>query len=206
MRVISLFPGSWCSNCYLIVGNNGHAFVVDPSASATGILARVESEGLILDGILLTHGHFDHIISVDTIRDKTGVPLYVHELDNELLSDSRKNAFYTFFGADRAFRPAEKLLRDGDVIPLGDEQIKVIHTPGHTEGSLCYLSEGFMITGDTLFADTYGRYDLYGGDFDKLRASMKKLATFDKNLTIYPGHGDSAKLASALATLDQTFI
>lgn len=205
MEIIDLFPGSWCSNCYLLVGKNRHAFVVDPSASAKGIIERCEAEGITLDGILLTHGHFDHIISLDNLRDKTGIPAYIHENDNELLGDARKNAFYTFFKMDRAFRSAEKLLSDGDVLCLGDEEIKVIHTPGHTEGSVCYLCEDFIVTGDTLFADSYGRYDLYGGDFEKLRESMRKLSMLDQNLTIYSGHGDTARLGDALARLDFNF-
>lgn len=201
MKIIDLFPGSWCSNCYLLVGENRHAFVVDPSASATGIIERCESEGITLDGILLTHGHFDHIISLDSLRDKADIPAYIHENDNELLGDARKNAVYTFFKMDRAFRSSEHLLRDGDTLHLGDEKIKIIHTPGHTEGSVCYLCDAFIVTGDTLFADSYGRYDLYGGDFEKLRASMKKLSALDQNLTIYSGHGDAARLGDALARL-----
>ena len=96
MQIINLFPGSYNSNCYILV-HGGEAFVIDPSASAKSILARVEQEGATLKGILLTHGHFDHIVSIDTLRQKTGAPVLIHEDDMELPGDSHKNAFYDFF-------------------------------------------------------------------------------------------------------------
>ncbi len=197
MKVISVYPDSFGGNTYLLI-SGGHALVVDPAVSAKAILSAAQREGVVLDGILLTHGHFDHIISVDTLRDAAPIGVAVHEEDAVMLVDGKKNAFFDFFGRERTYRPAEQLLRDGDRIPLGDEEVVVIHTPGHTKGSTCYLAGDILISGDTLFADSYGRCDLFGGSIDEMRASLRRLRTLDGNLTIYPGHGPSARLSYAL--------
>jgi len=197
MKIINIAVRSWASNCYALISGT-HALIVDPSASCEAILGAVEKEGAKVEGILLTHGHFDHIMSLDTLRQKTGAPAMIHELDAEMLTDGAKNAFLTFFGMDKKFRAAERLLSDGEVIELGDEKIAVIHTPGHTKGSSCFLAGDTLITGDTLFADGYGRCDLYGGDIMKMRDSLKMLRDLEPSLTIYPGHGAENKLGAAL--------
>ena len=205
MEIRNLYPGSWGSNCYLLT-TGGHAAVVDPSADAHTILNAVKAEGATLDFILLTHGHFDHIVSVDTLRDATGAPLYIHAFDAEMLTDSRKNAFYTFFRMEKSYRPADKLLSDGDELTLGNETIRVIHTPGHSQGSVCYLAgDALLLTGDTLFSNTYGRYDLWGGDAQTLLASLSDMQSLPQDLPIYPGHGESVPLGTALDQLRYLF-
>ena len=196
MKVIPICPGSAMANCYLIA-HEGHALVVDPCVTVASILQAAEAEGAVLEGILLTHGHFDHILSLDTLRDATSLPAYIHEQDQQLLPDGQKNAFALFFGRDRAFRSAERTLHDGDIVPLGDASIEVIHTPGHTGGSVCYLAGDALLTGDTLFADTFGRHDLFSGDLTALKDSLRRLATLDPTLTLYPGHGEGAPLGEA---------
>lgn len=202
MQIINLFPGSYNSNCYILV-HNGQALVIDPSASAKAILERVQKEGAELTGILLTHGHFDHILSLDTLRDATGAPAYLHPADHSLLGDGQKNAFSLFFGQDRVWRPAEREACEGDTIPLGNASVAVLHTPGHTAGSVCYLAGGTLLTGDTLFSDTFGRYDLYSGDLDALKASLRRLSTLDGSLTICPGHNESAPLSRACTVVSR---
>lgn len=199
MTIERLCPGAWGSNCYLLVAN-GHAAVVDPSADAGTIRTVLQQKyGAVLDYILLTHGHFDHIVSVDTLRDLSGAPLCVHERDAEMLADSHKNAFYTFFRTEKSYRAPERLLRDGDELMLGDEIIRVIHTPGHSQGSVCYLCNNeLLITGDLLFAMGYGRYDLYGGNEQILFDSLASLRSLPQSLPIYPGHGESVTLGAAL--------
>lgn len=197
MKIINIAAGSWASNCYALISGS-YAMIVDPSASCDAILRAVEKEGARIVGILLTHGHFDHIMSLDTLRNKTGAPAMIHELDDEMLGDGAKNAFLTFFGMDKKFGAAERLLHDDDEIELGDEKIRVIHTPGHTKGSSCFLVGDSLITGDTLFADGYGRCDLFGGDIMKMRDSLKKLRELDPALTIYSGHGKENTLGAAL--------
>lgn len=198
MDIYNLFPGSFGSNCYLLISGN-QAAVVDPSADADVILQKIAEKGATLQYILLTHGHFDHICSLDALREKTGVPAYIHKGDADMPSDSLKNAFSVFFGQSRSYRAPEKLLADGDVLTLGDEDIRVLHTPGHTEGSVCYLcSDKLLLTGDTLFDRGFGRYDLYGGDPYKLRNSLARLALLDGSLTVYAGHGCPTDLEDAV--------
>lgn len=199
MEIINLFPGSYNSNCYILV-HGGEAVVIDPSASAKAILSRVEQAGAVLKGILLTHGHFDHIVSIDTLRRACSAPLMIHKEDAEMLDDGRKNAFTLFFGQDIRYQPAERLLQGGDKINVGGMDIEVIHLPGHSKGSVCYYIPGerTMFTGDLLFAEGYGRADLHGGNMFTLRTSLCALREYPKNVTIYPGHGDSSPLGRAL--------
>jgi len=201
LELENLYPGSWGSNCY-ILKSGSHAAVVDPSPQAEVILRHLEKEGLTLDMILLTHGHFDHIVSLDTLRDATHAPAYIHEDDAEMPSDSRKNAFYHFFRMERTYRTPEHTFRDGEVLKLGEETIRVIHTPGHSKGSCCFLcGEDKLLTGDTLFDGNYGRYDLYGGNPQTLFETLRGMRNLPQHLTIYPGHGDYAVLGEALDTV-----
>ena len=202
MNVVNLFPGSWGSNCY-IISDSGRAAVIDPSASAKGILDYLNKNNLTLDFIILTHAHFDHILSLDTLRDATNAPAYIHKDDADSLSDGRKNAFYTFFGQDKRYRGAERTLDNGDILTLGNSKLKIISTPGHTKGSICILTDdGKFFTGDTLFADSYGRCDLYSGNSSQLWASLKSLRSLNGNLKIYPGHGMESKLSHALDVVE----
>ncbi len=201
LNIQRIYPGSWGANCYLL-SSAGHAVLVDPSADARALTELLEKEKLTLDAILLTHGHFDHIVSVDKLRDMTGAPLCIHENDAQMLGDAHKNAFFTFFGMHRTYRPAERLLHDGERLALGNEWIGVIHTPGHSMGSVCYLcNDEFLLTGDTLFEEGIGRCDLFGGSISELRQSLLQLRGLDQSLPIYPGHGESTLLGHALDTV-----
>lgn len=206
MEIISLSVSGFESNCF-IVHNGAEAFVVDPSTSEQKILWALEKNGLTLKGILLTHGHFDHIFRAQELREATGAPLYVHELDAEMLIDSHKNAFATFTGGEFVVKKADILLHDADEIPLGDEKIKVIHTPGHTKGSVCYDTGDSLITGDTIFAEGFGRCDLYGGNMSALKLSIKMLTEMAKTESrwIYPGHGGTSTLRQATENLKYYF-
>ncbi len=198
MKIQNLYPGSWGSNCYLLTVGE-HAAVVDPSADATTVQNAAKIAGAKIEMILLTHGHFDHISSVDSLRDATGAALRVHRADAPMLTDAHKNAFYTLFHMERIYRKAEQTFEDGDELMLGDETIRVLHTPGHSPGSSCFLCNGeFLITGDTLFADGYGRYDLWGGNREVLFASLQALRNLPQKTPIYPGHGDKNTLGAAL--------
>ena len=200
MQIINLFPGSYGSNCYL-VEDNGHALIIDPSASAASILRRLKEDGCTPDAILLTHGHFDHIMSIDTLRQaEPGLKVYIHTDDAPMPGDGKKNAFGLFFGQDRTWQDADVLMEDGQTISVGNATFRVIHTPGHSPGSVCFLceEEGVMITGDTLFADNIGRCDLWEGSHAVMRKTLQGLRSYDGNLTIYPGHGGTNTLGKAL--------
>ena len=197
MNIYTLLPDSFGANCYVLI-SDGHAAVIDPGVNAEKILSFAQGKGATIDKIILTHGHFDHIEAIDSLREILSVPVCVHKDDDEMLSDGMKNAYALFYGTDRRWRSADVLLDDGNEIAVGKEKLKVISTPGHSKGSICLLGDGFMITGDTLFANGYGRFDLYGGDADTLAISLSRLRQFDESLTIYPGHGGTSKLGQAL--------
>ena len=197
MKVLNICEGSWASNCYALI-SDGHAIIIDPSASLKATLETLERERATLDGILLTHGHFDHILSLNTLREATGAPAYIHTEDAIMLTDGKKNAFYELFNRERSYKPAEKLLSNGDTIRFANEKLTVFHTPGHTHGSVCFLTEGMIFSEDTVFAETYGRCDLWNGDISKMRESIKSLRNLAPALTLYPGHGQPSKLGAAL--------
>ena len=197
LRIRPVCEQSFGANTYLLISDHS-ALVVDPAISVGAILEAASAEEARLEGILLTHGHFDHILSIDTLRSATGVDAMIHEADGMMLTDGRKNAFYDFYRQERRFGAAERLLRGGDVISLGTDKITVLHTPGHTQGSVCYHCGEFLLTGDTLFADNIGRCDLWGGSEAQMAESLRFLRTLPQNLTIYPGHGPSALLGEAL--------
>ena len=200
MDIYTLLPEGFGSNCYILASGRSAA-VVDPSVKVGEILAFLADKGLELELILLTHGHFDHIESLDRLRDATLAPACIHKDDGEMLADGKKNAYEFFFGHNKKWRPAERLLENGDKLTLGNETVEVISTPGHSKGSICLLGKDLLITGDTLFANGYGRYDLHGGNVGKLSESLSSLRELDHDLTIYPGHGNTAKLGDALNNL-----
>ena len=197
MEITTVCPYSFGANTYLIFSGN-HALVVDPAVSVDKITSAVAERGAVLEGILLTHGHFDHTIALDTLRKATRVGAYIHKNDAIMLTNGRKNAYYDFYGKESRYAPAEQIIEDADAIHLGDEKLTVMHTPGHTGGSVCFLGDGFLVTGDTLFADSIGRTDLWSGSMEEIRVSLKKLRELSPTLTIYPGHGAPAALGYAL--------
>lgn len=201
MKIIPVCPYSFGSNTYLLLSGS-EAIAVDPSVSVRAIDSLLDQNRAKLCGILLTHGHFDHTVAVDTLRDTHTVPLMMHSGDATMMTDGRINGFYDFYGKECTHRPAERLLEDGDVIALGDEEIKVISTPGHSPGSICLLchgeSEDFLVSGDTLFSNSVGRWDLWGGNAQTLARSLARLRELDGSMRIYAGHGEDATLGSAL--------
>ena len=202
MKILSVCPKSFAANTYILISDK-EAFIVDPSVSVNAVERLLAEEKALLRGILLTHGHFDHTVSIDTLRDKLHIPLIMHGGDAPMLTDGKINGFYDFYGQESVHRTAQTLVKDGDIIPLGNESIKVISTPGHSPGSVCFLcpdtnGKQFLITGDTLFSNTVGRCDLWGGDESAIVRSLASLRKLDQNMVIYPGHGPSHVLGKAL--------
>ena len=193
MKMLQMILGPLNTNCYIVYSADKRAAVIDPGYFPELIWRVIEDKGLTLDKILLTHAHFDHITAVEDLR-KNGAELYLHKDDEEMLYDSDLNCMRGFTGRELKFKNAEHLLEDGDVIEIGGERLTVLHTPGHSKGSVCYLSEDMMFSGDTLFNDGIGRTDLYGGSFGELSESLKKLGQLDKDYTVYPGHGGKTTL------------
>lgn len=198
MEITDLSPGGFASACYLVCEGQD-AVLIDCSATPAAVKAALDRCGARLAAILCTHGHFDHLLTADALRDRFDVPLWLHEADAELLSDNEKNAFSLFFG-NAAFhvRQADRLFGDGEVLNFGSLSCKVLHTPGHSKGSSVFLFGDAAFTGDTLFANGWGRTDLYGGDALSLRHSLQALSALPQTLRIYPGHGGASTLKSSL--------
>lgn len=172
-------------NAYLY-GDESGLFLIDPGSHAQEWMDYLKENNLTLNGILLTHGHFDHIGAVDVLRDALGVPLYMHQADAIMLSDADWRAGKP----QENYRPAEGYLSDGEHIG----PFTVMHTPGHSLGSVCYLAEDRIFTGDTLFLGTIGRTDFPGGDFGTMKESLARLYTLPESLEVYPGHGEASTI------------
>ena len=193
MRVISLERAGYASNSYLIANDEARELaVVDPSVDPSAAESLLK-DGYRLNYVLLTHGHFDHILFVDEWR-ALGAKVCIHERDAEFLGDPAKSLYLQFFARDTRHLPPDILLHDGDKLTLGAEKITVMSTPGHTGGSVCYLFGNSMLSGDTLFFGSFGRTDLYGSSDDEMKRSLKKLSAIQRNYTVYPGHGGTTTL------------
>ncbi len=197
MNIELLCRGMVESNCYGLV-NGDEVVLVDAGAYPDAIEATLERRGLRLRAVLLTHGHFDHILSAAFLKEKYGSVVYIHENDADMLTDGYKNAYSVFFGGAWEGTPADVIIKDGDKIEFFDETIEVIHTPGHSEGSVCFKVGNNLFTGDTIFSRGTGRCDLYGGDDGKIRESIAKLDKLPADMTIYPGHGISCPLGESM--------
>ncbi len=195
MRVHSFFDGGYASMSYLVTDDAGeHGVLIDPSVSygraraEYGFLPKIEA-------LLLTHGHFDHILALDEWREKTGAPVYVSGADASMLTNASLSCFYQFFGENRTFSPAEHIVREGERISFGDSSLTVMLTPGHTAGSAVFIGDGILFTGDTIFAGGgYGRTDLPSGSESDLRESIRKVFSLGMHYRIYPGHGQCSTL------------
>lgn len=181
-------------NCYVVSDDTGEGVVIDPGGMAKEILAYIREKKLSIRAVLDTHGHCDHIGANDAIRDETGAPLYIHKADAPMLSDMRLN-LSAFMGFKALSRPAEHLLSEGDKISFGQSELEVIHTPGHTVGGVCFVGDGVVFTGDTLFAGSIGRSDFPGGSEVELIGNIKKkLLALPDEMKVYSGHGPSSEI------------
>lgn len=196
MTVHNLTPGGYAANCYLLTEGDT-AVLIDATASPARVQRVLAESGAHLFAVLLTHGHFDHMLTAKEIKDTFGVPFFLHAADAALPGDGEKNASAVFFGQEMTFPPADRHLSGGETLTFGSLAVLVRHTPGHTEGSVTYLCGDAAFTGDTLFARGYGRTDLLGGDFAALRRSLNGLSALPQDTRIYPGHGEEARLFEA---------
>ena len=179
------------NNNYLIVDEKTKdAALIDCSSIDDRIDEEIEKQGANLKYILLTHGHFDHIAGIRPNRFKNNPQIVMHKADLDWLNNA--NQYLPMFGMPEITIPkVDIFVEDGDTIQLGSLEIKVLHTPGHTQGGVCYLVDGNLFSGDTIFREAVGRCDLEGGNFNQIVESIEdKIFTLPPETVIYPGHGN----------------
>lgn len=204
MQIKSILCGAYGQNTYLIwEDNNDAALLVDAGDDLEAIRRALDESGKKLGGVLLTHGHFDHALAAASLQKEFGCPLYIHQADGAYLGNAYLSCYapmvcrlpFTPTSADQAFEAGAQ----GTPLAAAGYHFTVYHTPGHTPGSVCYqpLGEDILFTGDTLFAQGYGRMDLPGGDQRQMAKSLQSLLSMPGHMRIYPGHGEMSTIERA---------
>ena len=178
----------FATNCWAVSADGSdEAVVVDPGFQPEQVRAMVEGAGRRIAAVLATHGHADHIASVPQVCDPD-IPLYIHSADEPALTD--QEAWGAGMPVPDQFRPTEvRTVEDGDVLAFAGFEIRVKHTPGHTPGSVCFVTDGFLFSGDLVFRDSIGRHDFPNSNAQDMFASLRWFLTLDDGLDVYPGHG-----------------
>lgn len=182
--------GIYAANCYLVgCEETKEAMVIDPGGEPEEILRRAKELGFSIKIILLTHAHGDHIGGLTYLKREIGCPIIIHKNEEIMLLDSKLNLSANMSIDDIMMKP-DKLVEDGDIIKIGNLEALIIHTPGHTQGSISIKIKDSIITGDTLFKGSIGRTDLFGGSYEDIISSIKnKILIFPDETFVYPGHG-----------------
>ena len=188
MKIKMFIVGMLSTNCYLVhCQETKDAIIIDPGFDSPSegeqIFNHAKEEKLNVKFIVDTHGHSDHIGGNKILKKKLDVPVCIHANDADIIDNLSGET-----------PPVNILLRDGDVLRFGDATLKVMHTPGHTPGSICLLGEKVVFTGDTLFAEGIGRTDFAGGSDHGMEESLKKLLRLSDSLVVYPGHGPASTI------------
>ena len=175
-------------NCYLLrCDDKGHGVIIDPGDEPERIAAEMEAMELHPKAILLTHGHIDHTNAAGALREQFGCPVYCHSADRQMVEGGQAAAFW---GLQRYPCTVDREVADGDRIGVGGNRIGVLHAPGHTGGSVCYMVGSLLFSGDVLFRGSIGRTDLPGGsDREMLQTLKTRIAVLDSGTLVYPGHG-----------------
>mgnify|MGYP003936628003 FL=1 len=203
MMVRTLRVGALSTNCYVVACEKTRkAVVIDPGDEPAKILAALRENELECEIIVNTHGHVDHIAGNGGVKAATGAPIAIHEADAQALVDPSLNlsalvVSATGSGGEGIKGPgADRLLREGDEVVAGSVKLRVVHTPGHTPGSISLVGDGVVFCGDTLFAGGgVGRTDFPGGSYDTLVRSIEvKLFRLPDDTVVYPGHGSSTTI------------
>lgn len=194
IKIKKIVSGVLAENCYVVYDSeNLQAVIIDPGEDGEKVIFELVKYKLKPEMIINTHGHYDHVLSDDQIRLKFEIPLAIHRYELETVVNTSNLLNFSY-----SVRMPEIILEDDQEVKLTFTTFKVIHTPGHTKGSICLLFRDFLITGDTLFAGTIGRTDLIGGSYGEILDSLSKIKRLNPSLVIYPGHGSKTTLANEL--------
>ncbi len=185
------------TDCYLVKdADTGRAFAVDPGFYEPVLEAALrDMEIERLDYILLTHGHHDHILGVAGLQERCGGRIVIHEAEAAFLTDDGLSLRSPAFANLPRAKTADVTVRDGDELPFAGGVIRVLHTPGHTRGSVCYQLDNYLFAGDTLFQSSVGRTDLPTGNTRQLLQSVRRLSALEGDYAVLPGHGPQTTLA-----------
>ena len=189
MTIRTLPVGMLGTNCYLIYDENKKGLIIDPGAEGERLLTTIRREGVEVELVLLTHVHYDHIGAVEDIQEATGAGLAVPRLEEPSFRTPARSLLGTVSDLQ-----ADRLLDEGYVVCVGELSFRVMSTPGHTAGSYCYVGDGVIFSGDTLFARDVGRTDLPGGSEAALERSLAALAALPGDYRVFPGHGPDTTL------------
>ena len=196
LKVGCIVMGILENNVYFVHREGEYdAVIIDPNSQGGNLFTKLREKGLTVKGILLTHGHFDHIMGVNDLKEISGATIYASEDEENLLGDSILNSSAKV-GKNYTVKP-DVLLKEGDVVEVGSMKFTMLKTPGHTEGSCCYYckDEGILFSGDTLFCESAGRTDFETGSTAQLKESLKKLMELPEEVKVYPGHGEFTTIA-----------
>jgi len=190
MNVEQLTVGMMGVCCYIVsCDQTAKAAIIDPGGDEERILALCRERQLEVELIIATHGHPDHVCGNGPIREATGARIVMHRLDGEFFARPDIRDYFSMLGLPES-PPPDLLVEDGDTLEVGKEELKIIHTPGHTPGGICLYSPPHCFTGDTLFAGGVGRTDFPGGSMEELRRSIReRLLVLPEETVVWPGHG-----------------
>lgn len=192
MKIKRIIAKMLSSNTYVII-NNGIGVIIDPGAEVDEIMAVVNEENIRIEYIILTHVHIDHILNLDELKNRLKCKVGVHKLEEFYLGNSWQNGA-KLFGMEKIFESADLILEDGTSLEFGNETFDIIHTPGHTPGSICIKVGNYLFTGDTLFRRSIGATHLGNGNSSDLESSLIKLMKLSDDIVILPGHGTSSTI------------
>ncbi len=190
MILKQMIVGSMGVCCYIVAcERTGKAAVIDPGGDENKILKEIAARNLTVDAIIATHGHPDHVCGNRRIKEATGARIIMHREDSRFFGRPEVGEYFAMLGMEPS-PPVDEEVEDGDIITVGEVQLKVIHTPGHTPGGMCLYCAPDLITGDTLFVGGVGRTDFPGGSAEQLFASIaNRLFVLPEETVVWPGHG-----------------